>query len=298
MCIRDRYPLRGIKGPMGTQQDLLDLFGDADAVDRFERLVAEHLGFASVLDSVGQIYPRSLDFDVVSALLQVASGPSSLCTTIRLMAGNELVTEGFQEGQVGSSAMPHKMNARSAERVNGFQAILRGHVAMVGSLSGEQWNEGDVSCSVVRRVALPDAFLALDGLFETFLTILDEFGAFGAVIDRELDRYLPFLATTKLLTTAVKAGVGREQAHEIIKEHAVAVALEMRSDAQAENDLLARLGADERFPVDQAQLREALQNPGELAGRSAAQVTAIEARVGEIIARYPDAAAYAPGTIV
>ena len=293
-----RYPLRGIKGPMGTQQDLLDLFGDADAVDRFEWLVAEHLGFASVLDSVGQIYPRSLDFDVVSALLQVASGPSSLCTTIRLMAGNELVTEGFQEGQVGSSAMPHKMNARSAERVNGFQAILRGHVAMVGSLSGEQWNEGDVSCSVVRRVALPDAFLALDGLFETFLTILDEFGAFGAVIDRELDRYLPFLATTKLLTTAVKAGVGREQAHEIIKEHAVAVALEMRSDAQAENDLLARLGADERFPVDQAQLREALQNPGELAGRSAAQVTAIEARVGEIIARYPDAAAYAPGTIV
>ena len=87
------------------------------------------------------------------------------------MAGNELVTEGFQEGQVGSSAMPHKMNTRSCERVNGLAVVLRGHLSMVGELAGDQWNEGDVSCSVVRRVALPDAFFAADGLFETFLTV-------------------------------------------------------------------------------------------------------------------------------
>ncbi len=138
------------------------------------------------------------------------------------------MTEGFAEGQVGSSAMPHKMNTRSCERVNGLAVVLRGHLSMVSELAGDQWNEGDVSCSVVRRVALPDAFFACDGLFQTFLTVLDEFGAFPAVIQRELDRYLPFLATTKVLMAAVRNGVGREAAHEAIKEHAVAVALEMR----------------------------------------------------------------------
>src|SRR3546814_2171655 len=101
---------------------------------------------------------------------------------------------------------------------------------MVSELAGDQWNEGDVSCSVVRRVALPDAFFAADGLFQTFLTVLDEFGAFPAVIQRELDRYLPFLATTKVLMSAVRNGVGREAAHEAIKENAVGVALEMRSE--------------------------------------------------------------------
>ena len=121
------------------------------------------------------------------------------------MAGQELVTEGFRAGQVGSSAMPHKMNTRSCERVNGLAVVLRGYLSMVGELAGDQWNEGDVSCSVVRRVALPDAFFAIDGLFETFLTVLDDFGAYPAVARRELDRYLPFLATTKVLMAAVRA---------------------------------------------------------------------------------------------
>ena len=193
-----RYPLRGIKGPVGTAQDMLDLLdGSTARLADLEQRVATHLGFDHVLTSVGQVYPRSLDFDVVSALVQLVAGPSNLATTIRLMAGIELVTEGFKEGQVGSSAMPHKMNTRSCERVNGLAVVLRGYLSMVGELAGDQWNEGDVSCSVVRRVALPDAFFACDGLFQTFLTVLDEFGAFPAVIQRELDRYLPFLATTE-----------------------------------------------------------------------------------------------------
>ncbi|MGA8255925.1 MAG: adenylosuccinate lyase, partial [Nocardioides sp.] len=187
-----RYPLRGIKGPMGTAQDMLDLLdGDPAKLADLEQRVAAHLGFERVLTSVGQVYPRSLDFDVVSAVVQLVAGPSNLATTIRLMAGNELVTEGFKEGQVGSSAMPHKMNSRSCERVNGLAVITRGYLSMIGELAGDQWNEGDVSDSVVRRVALPDAFFAVDGLFQTFLTVLDEFGAFPAVIQRELDRYLP-----------------------------------------------------------------------------------------------------------
>ena len=223
--------------------------GDEERLGRLESAVAQHLGFTNVLDSVGQVYPRSLDLDVVSALAQVSAAPSSLATTIRLMAGHDLVTEGFRPGQVGSSAMPHKMNSRSCERVNGFAVLLRGYLTMVADLSGSQWNEGDVYCSVVRRVALPDAFFAIDGLFETFLTVLDDFGAFPAVIDRELERYLPFLSTTKVLMASVRKGVGRETAHEAIKEHAVAVALAMREDGQGENDLLARLAGDDRLDL-------------------------------------------------
>jgi adenylosuccinate lyase len=293
-----RFPLRGIKGPMGTQQDMLDLLGSADAVGAMEQRVAEHLGFTAAFTSVGQVYPRSLDLDVVSALVQAAAAPSSLATTLRLMAGQELVTEGFQPGQVGSSAMPHKMNSRSCERVCGFAVILNGHLAMVAQLSGTQWNEGDVSDSVVRRVALPDAFFAVDGLFETFLTVLDEFGAYPAVIDRELRRYLPFLATTKVLMAAVRSGVGREAAHEAIKEHAVAVALAMREQGTEVNDLLARLGADPRLGLSEADLEAVVAEPIAFVGRAEAQVAEVVARVGALVAADPDAAAYRPGAIL
>jgi adenylosuccinate lyase len=292
------YPLRGLKGPVGTQQDQLDLLGDGARVDRLERLVAEHLGFEQVLDSVGQVYPRSLDFDVVSALAQTAGGPANLARTIRLMAGNELATEGFRPGQVGSSAMPHKMNARSCERINGLAIVLRGHLAMVGGLVGDQWNEGDVSCSVVRRVALPDAFLAIDGLFQAFLTVLDEFGVYPAVVERELRRYLPFLATTRVLVAAVQAGMGREKAHEVIKEHAVAAALALRVEGVVETDLLDRLAADGRLPLDRATLDSLVVDPSVFAGNASAQVAAVVERVAVVVAARPGAAAYDPEPIL
>jgi len=288
-----RYPMRGLKGPVGTQQDQLDLLGDPERVDELERLVAEHLGFEHVLSSVGQVYPRSLDLDVVSALVQLVDGPASLALTIRLMAGNELVTEGFRDGQVGSSAMPHKMNARSCERIGGFRVILNGHLAMAAGLAGEQWNEGDVSCSVVRRVLLPDACFAADGVFQTLLDVLGGFGAYPAVIDRELRRYLPFLATTKVLVAAVRAGVGRESAHEVIKEHAVAVALDMRSAGSDTNDLAERLGADPRLGLDVEAVRAAMGEPAAFVGTADRQVAAFVARVEEVASRHPVAARYA-----
>ncbi|WP_443677471.1 adenylosuccinate lyase [Mumia quercus] len=294
-----RYPMRGIKGPVGTAQDQLDLLGgDREALATLESRVAAHLGFENVLTSVGQVYPRSLDFDAVSALVQLVAGPSNLATTVRLMAGNELVTEGFKPGQVGSSAMPHKMNSRSCERVNGLAVVLRGYLSMIGELAGDQWNEGDVSDSVVRRVALPDAFYAADGLFETFLTVLDEFGAFPAVVQRELDRYLPFLATTKMLMAAVRHGVGREAAHEAIKEHAVAVALEMREKGANDNDLFARLAADPRLGLTQTDLEALVAEPLSFTGAAVPQVETVVAKVAALVERHPAAAAYAPGDIL
>jgi adenylosuccinate lyase len=293
-----RYPLRGVKGPVGTAADQLDLLGgDPHRVAELERAVAGYLGFDQVLDSVGQVYPRSLDFDALSALVQVAAAPSSLATTIRLMAGQELVTEGFRPGQVGSSAMPHKMNTRSCERVNGLAVVLRGYLSMVGELAGDQWNEGDVSCSVVRRVALPGAFFALDGLFQTILTVLDDFGVYPAVVSRELDRYLPFLATTKVLVAALRKGVGREVAHEAIKEHAVAVALAMREKGATDNDLFDRLAGDARLGLGRGEIDALVADRSAFTGLASAQVAAVAARVTEVASAHPEGASYAPGAI-
>ena len=290
-----RYPMRGIKGPVGTAQDSVDLLGSADAHYKLESSIAKELGFAAILDSTGQIYPRSFDFDVVTTLVQLAASPSSLATSIRLMAGAELVTEGFKTGQVGSSAMPHKMNTRSCERVNGLAIVLRGYASMVGELSGDQWNEGDVSCSVVRRVALPDAFYAFDGLIETMLTVLSEFGAFPEVINNEIERYLPFLATTKILMAAVKAGVGREVAHEVIKEHAVKAALDIR--AGKPNTMIDAIAEDSRIPLDKSALLALLAKPLEFTGDALGQVKRVVGRIDAITAAHPEASKYRPGSI-
>ena len=218
-----------------------------------------------------------------------------MAITLRLMAGAELATEGFQSGQVGSSAMPHKMNARSSERINGFTALLRGYSVAISELSGNQWNEGDVACSVVRRVALPDAFYAIDGLLETALTVIDEMGIFTGAIDAELERNLPFLATTKILMAAIKKGLGRETAHEVIKEHSLATVSQMRSGGV--NDLLDRIANDQRIPLDSAELRALISAPLDFTGGARAQTLQIIARITEVSSQYPDGAKYRPGAI-
>ncbi len=293
----ESYPLRGIKGPVGTSQDMLDLFeNDEKKVQKLEQIVAKHLGFENVLTSVGQIYPRSLDFDVVSTLFMIAAGPTSLATTIRLMAGHDLVTEGFQAGQVGSSAMPHKMNTRSCERITGLNVVLRGYLNMTSELSGTQWNEGDVSCSVVRRVALPGSFFALDGLLETMLTVLQEFGVFKGAINAELEKYLPFLATTKILMAAVKKGVGREVAHDAIKKHAVAAALSMREGNAP--DLIKRLANEKVLNLTEVELNNLMTDSLSFVGLAQQQVKVVVEKVTEIVKKYPQAASYLPKPIL
>lgn len=293
------YKVRGLKGAVGTQMDTISLFnGDASKVIDLERRIVAHLGIPDLFINVGQVYPRSLDLATVSALTDLGSAPSSLCKTLRLMAGRETASEGFAPGQTGSSAMPHKMNSRSCERVNGFHTILKGYLTMAGGLSGDQWNEGDVSCSVVRRVMLPDSFFAIDGLFETFLTILSQMDAYEAVIGAENKHYFPFLMTTTFMMEAVKAGVGRETAHEIIKEHAVATVNDLREGKAMENDLVARLGGDARFPLDEAALSEILRSSQQNAGAAPEQIAFFLRLVNSAKELHPDCAAYSPGSIL
>lgn len=293
------YPARGLKGAVGTQLDILTLLrGDTTKVEQLDARVLKHLGLPASLGIVGQVYPRSLDFEVLSLFILIASGPANFARTLRLMAGHETASEGFAKGQVGSSAMPHKMNARSCERINGFASLLKGHLAMIENLIGDQWNEGDVSCSVVRRVALPDAAFALDGLLETTLTVLNQFEAYPAVIDRENAHYFPFLSTTTLLMEAVKAGAGREAAHEAIKEHAVATVQDLRTGKISVNDLASRLAKDDRLGLSADAINKVIDDAHSLSGQASAQVDAFCAKSQALLDRYPEAASIKAGPIL
>ena len=295
--LRETFALRGVKGPVGSQQDQLDLLGSPEAASELERLVADHLGVPDVMNAVAQVAPRSREFGVVAALSQLAAAPANIALSVRLMAGHDLATEGFRPGQVGSSAMPHKMNTRSCERINGLAVILKGHVTMASGLAGDQWNEGDVSCSVVRRVVIPDAFFAIDGLLETTFAVLSDFGVFDGVVQAELDRYLPFLASPTLLMHAVRGGLGRETAHEIIKEHAVATALELREGTADGSALIERLGADERFPGSSNELASICADASSLTGMIDHQVAGFCARAEALVAT-SDNASYRGGDLL
>ncbi|MBI5803301.1 adenylosuccinate lyase [Candidatus Pacearchaeota archaeon] len=240
------YPLRGIKGAVGTQSDMLKILGSREKVEGLERIVAEYLGFKTVLSSPGQVYPRSFDLALASHLVNLSAAYENFTNNIRLMAGFELVTEGFEEGQVGSSAMPHKINTPHSERVKGLGNVMKGYQDMLSRISGEQWQEGDVSDSVVRRVAIPDLFYSADGQLETVLNIFNKMGAYPAVIRKELMTYLPFLATGQILAEAISRGIGREDAHAAIRRNTVAESLMRRATGETPK-VLEKLAADPVF---------------------------------------------------
>lgn len=293
------YPARGVKGAVGTQLDLLTLFNqDVGKVMEFDARARRHLGIPHAFNATGQVYPRSLDFATISALVHVGAGASSFAKTLRLMAGHELASEGFLPGQVGSSAMPHKMNSRSCERLNGLHVILKGYLAMAADLAGDQWNEGDVSCSVVRRVALPDSFFAIDALLETFLVILNQMEINVPVIEREKNYYLPFLLTTTIMMEAVKRGVGRETAHEVIKEHAVATARDIRQGRISSNNLFDRLAEDGRLKLSRADFDAIAKVAATETGTAGMQVDNFVKTAEELLKAFPRAAEIKPGAIL
>ena len=193
--------------------------------------------------------------------------------------------------------MPHKVNARNCERICGFSTILSGYVTMTGALAGHQWNEGDVSCSVVRRIALPDAFYAIDGLLETYLTVLRQMEVFPAAIAAENERNLPFLSTTTIMMEAVKRGAGRETAHEAINEHALAAAKALRS-GNGDADLLGRLAGDKRIGLNKKALQAILAESARFVGAAPHQVDAFVAEVKPLAKRHRGAAEYQPARLL
>ena len=297
----ESYPFRGIKGAVGTQFDMVNLLGSKGKALDLEKRIAEMFGFNDILDSTGQVYPRSLDYKLLMHLSVLSSACENFAKSMRLMAGYELMTEGFRKGQVGSSVMPHKMNTRSSERICAFSELLKMYADGGSRLSGDQWEEGDVSCSAMRRVLIPDAFYASDGLLETTLTVLNQMGAYSAVISKEVDRYLPFLATTEILGMAVQRGMGREQAHGLIKKHAIAEALRMREEGSDINYFIDRLCEEPDFKnmgITSVILSDVIKDKSHFIGNADAQITAVQDKVKPILVKYMDAAAYEPGDIL
>jgi adenylosuccinate lyase len=284
-----RLPLRGIKGPIGTAQDLVDLFGDSNQI--VEDSVATELGFNQLLIAPSQIYPRSIDYEIVTALVQLAGSPSNIATNIRIMSGFGLVSEGFAKDQVGSSAMPHKINARLSERVNGLIVVLKGNVVMVQELVGNQWNEGDVSCSVVRRVALPDAFYAMDAILDTTMRIIRELDVQTNLIAKEVNDYLPFLVTTKLLSKAVQNGMGREDAHALLKKLSISANENLKQYGR--NNLFELVSSEAALGIV-TEFLNSVQEPSNLTRNAIHQAQQVIEKAQGILEKFPDSLMYTP----
>jgi len=289
----DSYPLRGITGAVGTSSDMQSVFdGKVKRLDKFQSAIKRHLAADHMLASTAQIYPRSLDFSVVAALTMVAAGPASFATTLRLMTGDEIASEGFAKGQVGSSAMPHKMNARSCERINGLNVVLKGYLSMLSELTGNQWYEGDVTCSVVRRVALPDAFFATDGLMCTAIRVANDMVIFEEAIETQLNREVPLLASGQIMAAAVKSGVGREVAHEVIGEQARVLIQERRQGEQV--SFAQALAKDARLGLSEASITEIIDAASSQLGAATEQVSAVVEAIAAVMALHPEAVGFQP----
>jgi adenylosuccinate lyase len=265
------YRIKGIKGAIGTGSDLRALHSENWL--EVERAVADELGIEKTLIAPSQIYPRSLDFQVVVSLYQLAAPIASIATNIRLMAGLGLLSEGKASGQVGSSAMPHKNNPRLSERVNGLFILLKGYLTMVSEISGNQWNEGDVSESVVRRVALADSFYSIDAILRSMKKILSELQVNESAISRELDRELEYLLSSKVLLKAVEKGVGRESAHSLILESAT------ESRSSSSESFFELLAKNKELGLSLSELAALKSNPGEHLGDASKQVRQVLALV-------------------
>jgi len=179
--------------------------------------------------------------------------------------------------------------------------MLKMYADGASRIAGDQWEEGDVSCSALRRIIIPDAFYASDGLIETPLTVLNEMGAYPVVIGKELDRYLPFLATTGILGIALKHGVGREKAHEIIRKHAVSEALRMREEGAGENKLVSLLAEDPDFKaagITMDEIRELIDDKTTFVGNAERQIDAVKKKAQDLLTRYADEAMYEPREIL
>jgi adenylosuccinate lyase len=285
-----RLPLRGIRGAIGTSVDQINLLGFVP--EEIDRELAAAWGFTHSLEAPSQIYPRSIDFEVVSTLAQLAAAPGTIATNIRLLSGFGLLAEGFAKGQVGSSAMPHKVNPRLSERVNSLNAILKGFVTMAAELTGQTWNEGDISCSAIRRVVLADSFHAIDGILDTTVSIIDWLEVFPDQISKELSEHLPILASTQVLMLATKKGVGRERAHEIIKGHAREDEAERRKSGSS--TFFDRITADKELLISSQELADVLTSPLKLAGDAPNQSRAIARRIKNLPG-FADALRYSPG---
>jgi adenylosuccinate lyase len=240
-------PFRGAKGVTGTQASFLELFDGSHAkVKRLDKMVAAAFGFKRVCAVTGQTYQRKLDTLVVNTLALVAQSAHKVCNDLRLLANLKEMEEPFEKYQVGSSAMPYKRNPMRCERVTGLSRLVLSLATSPAMTACEQWFERTLDDSSNRRVAIPEAFLAVDGILQILLNVFDGLVVYPKVIEAHVAAELPFMASENILMAAVKAGGSRQELHEKIRLHAQAAAGEVKRFGRP-NDLIGRLRADVSF---------------------------------------------------
>jgi len=276
--------LRGLRGATGTQASYLGLLdGDAAKVDELERRFAAKLGWPAdrMLAVCGQTYPRLVDAQIVSALAVAASAAHKCATDIRLLANRKEVEEPFEKDQIGSSAMAYKRNPMRCERACGLARFVMGLVGDPLQTHATQWLERTLDDSSNRRLVLPEAFLALDGVLDILANVADGLVVWEATVAANLASELPFMASENIMLAATRAGADRQEAHEVIRVHSMAAAEEVKRHGRP-NDLIARLRKDPFFA--KVDLDGAL-DPARFVGRAPEQVDRFVAEVVEPIRR-------------
>jgi adenylosuccinate lyase len=265
----DTLPFRGVKGTTGTQASFLALFnGSHNKVKRLDKTVAAAFGFKNTCAVTGQTYQRKIDALVVSTLASIAQSAHKMCNDLRLLANLKEVEEPFEKSQIGSSAMAYKRNPMRSERVTALSRLVLSLASSPPMTASEQWLERTLDDSANRRVVIPEAFLAIDGILEILVNVLDGVVVYPRVIAARVAAELPFMASENILMAGVKAGGNRQQLHEEIRQHSQAAAVQVKRFGKP-NDLIARLKADGAFR--KINLQNVL-NPKHYIGRAPQQV--------------------------
>jgi len=281
-----KMKLLGSKGTTGTQASFLELFdGDHEKVKALDRKIAEKMGFSDVYPVSGQTYSRKVDSQVLAVLCGIAQSASKFSNDIRLLQHLKEVEEPFEKNQIGSSAMAYKRNPMRSERI----ASLSRYV-MVDSLNpcitaATQWFERTLDDSANKRISVPEAFLAVDGILNLYRNVADGLVVYPKVIRQHLERELPFMATENIMMDAVKRGADRQELHEKIRVHSMAASRVVKEEG-GENDLLSRIAADPAFGVTMEELKKIVK-PEKYVGRAPQQTTEfLNETVAPVLQRY------------
>ncbi len=285
----DNLKLLGCKGATGTGASFLELFGgDAGKVLELERLIAAKLGFDACQSVSGQTYTRKADFAVLQVLSGIAQSAAKFSSDIRLLSHLKELDEPFEDGQIGSSAMAYKRNPMRSERIASLSRYVICDLQNAAVTASAQWFERTLDDSANRRISIPEAFLATDGVLNLYINVARGMRVYPAVIKKNLDAELPFMATENILMYCVKnKGGDRQTLHEAIRRHSVAAAEQVKLYGR-DNDLLSRIMADESFGLSGEELGE-LTDPGGFTGMAQRQCEDfLQDRVRPVLEKYAD----------
>ena len=263
--------LLGSKGTTGTQASFLELFdGDHEKCKKADQMIAEKMGFDACYPVSGQTYSRKLDSRVVNVLAGIAQSAHKFSNDIRLLQHLKEIEEPFEKHQIGSSAMAYKRNPMRSERIASLSRYVMSDVMNTAMTASTQWFERTLDDSANKRLSVPEGFLAVDGILDLYLNVVDGLVVYPKVIEQHLMNELPFMATENIMMDAVKAGGDRQELHEKIRVHSMEAGRMVKVEGKA-NDLLERIAADPAFGMTMEQL-EAIMKPENFVGRAPQQV--------------------------